>query len=838
MKPIVVSLLAVLPLAAQTVETPVRAVTDPGVVTTRQAITPAGVQAVFQGRVYGVAFGADPAEIYVLQASGVYRMDWKANRVLDRAPLKGAMGLQAIRWDAASRRALAAYAEARGNVRLVAVEGARAVPIAEDLGKNNAGAIATNGKIAAVPLISQNQLAVVDLAAGKVLGKVKTGKAPFGVVLNRAGTTAWVTNWGGRDPRPGDLTAATGLSPDADRVVVDARGIASTGTVTRIDLAKMEPAASIAVELHPTGVALDEARGRLYVANANSDSVSVIDTAHDRVLRTISMQPFPTRAAGISPGALALSPDGATLYAACGGINAVAVVSTVDGRIQGLIPTGWYPNAVDVSADGRWLAAGTLLGPGSGWQGEPSRRFVHANRGSVSVLPVPDKSQLASYTTAVAENNHMTLGPAARTPAAKPAAIPARSGDPSLIEHVVYIIKENRTYDQVFGDIESGNGDPRLVMFGEAVTTNQHRLARQFVLLDNFYASGGNSGDGHQWVTQANETAYCMWPGYQGRSYPFDGTDPIAYAAGGFLWDAALARRKSVRNYGEYAGRLPDAPSGRLPLLDAWKRGEDFTSRWQVAAHIDPMNKILAHNFPPYCLGIPDVARAQIFLTDVKKWVAAGSMPHLAIIHLPSNHTLGASPGLSTPKAMVADNDYALGQIVDSLTKTPFWKKMAIFVVEDDAQNGVDHVDGHRTVALAISPYVRRGAVDSTFYSHQSMVKTIELILGLPTLSIFDLIAYEMRASFHDAPDFTGYDAVMPEQSLWETNPPLKALRGTARKAAVASAGMRWDVPDAAPVEKLNRIVWGLVRGWKTPYPAPPRAVFSPLSVGDDDDDE
>ena len=329
-----------------------------------------------------------------------------------------------------------------------------------------------------------------------------------------------------------------------------------------------------------------------------------------------------------------------------------------------------------------------------------------------------------------------------------------------------------------------------------------------------------------------------MWPGYQGRSYPFDGTDPIAYAAGGFLWDAALARRKSVRNYGEYAGRLPDAPSGRLPLLDAWKRGEDFTSRWQVAAHIDPMNKILAHNFPPYCLGIPDVARAQIFLADVKKWVAAGSMPHLAIIHLPSNHTLGASPGLSTPKAMVADNDYALGQIVDSLTKTPFWKKMAIFVVEDDAQNGVDHVDGHRTVALAISPYVRRGAVDSTFYSHQSMVKTIELILGLPTLSIFDLIAYEMRASFHDAPDFTGYDAVMPEQSLWETNPPLKALRGTARKAAVASAGMRWDVPDAAPVEKLNRIVWGLVRGWKTPYPAPPRAVFSPLSVGDDDDDE
>lgn len=206
-------------------------------------------------------------------------------------------------------------------------------------------------------------------------------------------------------------------------------------------------------------------------------------------------------------------------------------------------------------------------------------------------------------------------------------------------------------------------------------------------------------------------------------------------------------------------------------------------------------------------------------------------MPNLTVIQLPCDHTFGTIPDVSTPKAMVADNDLAMGRIVEALTKTPFWKTMAILVVEDDAQNGVDHVDGHRTVALAISPYIRRGSIDSTFYSHQSMVKTIELILGLPTLSLFDLIAYDMRNSFHDQPDYTPYEAVEPAQSLFETNPPLKALRGPARQAAIDSARMRWDVPDAVPVERLNRIVWGAIRGWNTPYPVPPRSVFSPVRL-------
>jgi len=824
--------------AAQTIERPVRAVTDPGVVTTRQTITPAGVPSVFQGRVYGVTFGADASEIWVLHASNVYRMNWRTNQVIERLALDGTPGLQGIRYDEANKRAIAISTKAR-KVNLIGSQAGGTTLLAADLGSHIGGAMALGNGLAAVPLTFDNKLAIVETATGKVRGSAKTGIAPFGVAINRAGSIAYVSNWGGRVPNPKDLTAATGLSPTADRVVVDARGVAASGTISRIDVGTLQVTHTIPVQLHPTAIVWDESRHRVYVANSNSDSVSVIDDRDHKVIRTIAVQPFPTKVAGIAPTALAVSPDGSKLFVACGGINAVAIVATGTGNIEGMIPTAWYPNSLAVGPDGKQLAIGSLLGAGSGWQQVPSRRFVHAYRGAVNVVELPDTAQLANYTTAVAENNRMTLtAPTRRATKPGPVAIPSRVGDPSLIDHVVYIVKENRTYDQVFGDMSKGNGDPSLVMFGEAVTPNQHRLSDQFVLLDNFYASGGNSADGHQWLTQANETAYCLWPGYLGRSYPFDGSDPIAYSSSGFLWDLAIQRGKTVRIYGEYAGRMPE-PAGkqRSDLLARWHKKEDFTKEWNITAPIASLNKILARNFPAYTNAIPDVVRASIFLTDLKKWNDQGSMPNLTVIQLPSDHTFGTSPDVSTPKAMVADNDLAVGQIVEALTKSKFWKKMAIFIVEDDAQNGVDHVDGHRTTAMVISPYTRRGHVDSTFYSHQSMLKTMELILGLPTMSIFDLIANDMRASFHETPDYTPYDAVVPEQSLDDVNPPLRALKGAQREGALASMKMRWDVPDAVPTEKLNRIVWHSVRGWDTKYPGTKNALFAPLSLDIDDDD-
>jgi DNA-binding beta-propeller fold protein YncE len=842
--PIVFSVLA--SLSAQMPDNPVRAVTDPGVVTTRQATTPAGVQSVFSGRVQGVAFGENSSEIWVLNAGNIFRLDWRANRVIAKASTGGTGGQQGIRWDGASRSAIVSAVASR-KVRLMQMSGGQATVMMDEIGRNVAGAVAIAARqpIAVLPLTGDNQAAVIDLASHTVRFKVETGIAPFGAAVNSAGSVAYVSNWGGRRAKEGDATAMTGYHADRDRVVVDSRGIASTGSVTRIDLRTGRATHSIATGLHPTALEWDEPRGRLYVANGNEDSITIIDTERNMELGAIRLQPFREKTAGIAPTALTISQDGATLYAACGGINAIAVVNVGRREISGLIPTGWYPSGVALSADGKYLAVSTLLGPGSGYRDDPKRRFVHAVRGSVAVVEIPDAAQLAAYTTAVAENNRMMVGsgPAVAAQsgagaAKSAAAVPVRPSDPSLIEHVVFIIKENRTYDQVMGDMGKGNGDPDLVMFGESVTPNQHRLADKYVLLDNFYATGGNSADGHQWLTQANEVDYCMWPGYTNRSYPFDGSDPIAYSGSGFLWDAALRINKTVRIYGEYAGIAGrEEKLDRAALLESWKNGEDLTTRWNTVAPIASLNAMLARNYPAYTTLIPDVVRARIFLADLKKWEAAGQMPNLTLIQLPSNHTNGTSPGSSTPKAMVADNDLALGQIVEGLTHTQFWRTMAIFVVEDDAQNGVDHVDGHRTVALVVSPYARRNTVDSTFYSHPSILKTIELMLGLPTLSLFDRIANDMRASFTDTADYSAYQAVMPKQSLFDANPAAKALHGTARRDALASAGMRWDVPDAVPGEKLNRILWRNIRGGKTHYPALQRSVFSPLSLDIDDDD-
>lgn len=824
----VAAIFAAATLLAQTIEHPVRAVTDPGVVTTRQIVTPAGVPAVFQGRVYAVRFAAAD-EIRVLTANGLYRMDWKKNAVLEHTLVKGRGGIQALDGDAPSWTM-----QRQSKVFLHKGRDANGV----EIGRYQSGAVLDRGGRILVALTFENRLAIVNAANGKI-DKVETGIAPVSLAASNA--IAYVGNWGGRTPKAGELSAPTGVAATADKVLVDARGVASSGTVSRIDIAAGKLTHTINVGLHPTALAWDQPRHRLYVANSNADSVTVVDTRTQAVAATWPLQPFAQKVYGIAPTALAVSPDGKRLYAAAGGINAVLVINAATGKIEGAIPTYWYPNSVDISADGARLAIGALLGPGSGWQDKPERRYVHSNRGSVQVVDIPNAAQLASFTRAVAENNHMAAPPAIRAanaPPPAPTAVPARSGDPSLIEHIVYIIKENRTFDQVFGDIGKGNSEPSLVMFGRDVTPNQHKLAEQFVLLDNFYATGGNSADGHQWATQANENAYALWPGYEGRSYPYDGTDPLAISAGGGIWDYALARGKSVKIYGEYAGHFPDNLQMRHTLLEEWKNGANFRGRWNTVAPIAKMNTILAPYFPPYTHAIPDVARAQLFIQDVQQWEKDGKMPNLSILLLPSDHTNGTRAGSSSAKAMVADNDLATGQIVEAVSKSKFWPKTAIFIVEDDAQNGVDHVDGHRTIAMVASPYARRNHIDSTFYSQQSMLKTIELMLGLPTMSLFDLIATEMRESFTDTPDLTPFTAEQPKQSLFEKNPPVSALKGKAKKAAQESAKMRWEVPDAVPTEKLNRILWGSIKGWDTPYPQPPNAVFAPITLETDEEEE
>ncbi|MEP6622522.1 MAG: alkaline phosphatase family protein, partial [bacterium] len=377
-------------------------------------------------------------------------------------------------------------------------------------------------------------------------------------------------------------------------------------------------------------------------------------------------------------------------------------------------------------------------------------------------------------------------------------------------------------------------------------------LSEQFVTLDHFFASGGNSADGHQWITQANETDYVMWPLYFGRTYPSEGNDPLSYSVGGFLWEAAQAKGKRVTIFGEFAPAPSDSVAGeRADFMAKYRQPHDYAaSRRQLAAtyktksEIPSLDRALVREYPGWTMETPDVVMADDFLDHLREWKAAGTMPHLVMMVLPNDHTRGTTPGWCTPRACVADNDLALGKVVEGLTASPFWKSMAILVVEDDAQNGVDHIDGHRTVALAISPFSKRGSVDSTFYVHPSMVKTVELMLGLPALSIFDLTATDMRASFigeHEKPDFRPYKALVPAQSIYETNVRVGDIKGPhaveRRRAALASLRMKFDEPDAAPTEKLNRILWHEARGWNTPYPAVKQSLFFPMSVDLADDE-
>lgn len=841
---------------------PVNSVVDPGIIPSRQAITPAGLQSVFNSRVFGVAFGKNGDSIYVAAlarlGTNIYQINLKTNRMMTVISTPVSSGMQGLAYDPVDQRPVLDGLTKAGKGkatygRLVALGDNQPVVLANGMGSNQIGSVsvgraanAQSKRLAVVALTFNDEAAVVDLDSKTILYRVRTGVAPFGTAISANSSVAWVSNWGGRFPRPGQRSAATGPKPNADHVLVDARGVASSGTVSRIDLLTGKLTAIVDVGLHPSGLAWDEQHQRLYVADSNSDSISVVDTATNRLIETIALKPFMKKVAGISPVSVALSPDDKTLYAACAGINAVAVIDLREGhaKVAGFIPTGWYPDDVTVSPDGNFIAVSTLLGVGAGWDSpnllkrerrdgmKPElnihRRYVHADRGTVHIIPVPDEDELSRYSIAVAEDNHMSLPSDFLTATVAhtkpdmnvaPQPVPARPGEPSPIKHVFYIIKENRSYDQYFGSLGEGNGDPSLDLYGDDVIPNQRRLAQEFVLLDNFYANGGNSADGHQWLTQAAETDYTYWPGYGGRSYPKNGDDPLAFAGSGFLWNDLAAHHNTFADFGEYEGEMGGKNGAyRAKLLEEYKEGSEFIGVFHTVAPIVSMNKYVISDYPAYSLNVPDVVRARIFLRHLHAWEKSGTMPNLVMIQLPSDHTQGTTPGFSTPKACFADNDLAVGQIVQGISHSKFWKSSLILIVEDDAQDGLDHVDGHRTVALAISPYIRRGSIDSTFYSQVSMVKTIELILGLPPMTIYDLIANDMRQSFQRTPDDTPYEAIVPKQSIYVINPPASALTGQAKADALASAAMNWSVPDDVPTEKLNAILWRNATGG-TAYP-------------------
>lgn len=707
---------------------------------------------------------------------------------------------------------------------------------------------------------------------------------PGGLAVSRDGRSLWTANvWGhrvtGLDTATGQVQFDLALAPGRDTAsppVVPPTD-PDLAAATKRDEAKLDPAK--ANDPYPYAVALDEPRQRLYVslwaqsrvavidlrqpavatlwsvqehpnelllgpsgralfvANANRNTVTVLDPETGRTIETLSSLMSPDAPPGSTPNSLALSPDGSLLFVANACNNNVAVFDVAtpgQSRSLGLIPVGWYPTSVRVTPDGRHLlvangkgmiSRSNRHGPQPGPRDTPGtvREYIAGLfRGSLSLIDLPPQREKLLERLKVWTEQAQRCSPPATRPvlASKPGwrhPIPASPGDPSPIKYCLYIVKENRTYDQVLGDLPQGNGDPSLCLFPEAITPNHHQLAREFVLLDNFYVESEVSADGHEWSLGAYATDFVekAWPmsyGHNTRgkySYPSEGAFRIAWPASGYLWDRAREAGVSYRSYGEFISNgatVNDPAHTTIPAL---------------VDHFDP-------GFRGWDLEYPDVKRADRFISELRRFEREGSMPRLQILRLPNDHTYGTSVGKRSPRALMADNDLAFGRVVEAISQSKFWRQTAIFVVEDDAQNGPDHVDAHRTIAYAISPYVRRGTVDSTMYSTCSMLRTMELILGLRPLTQFDAAAAPMDRSFQARPDFRPYRHREVNVDREEKN--LASAFG-----AEASARMDFAQEDAADDVRLNQVIWGAMRGPDLPMPAPVRAAFVRAAMAEDE---
>jgi YVTN family beta-propeller protein len=675
-------------------------------------------------------------------------------------------------------------------------------------------AVTPDGKRLYVAENLTSKVAVIDLATRQVITKIAVGEYPYDCEISGDGGRVYVSNWGAR--------SVAVIDPTSNKVVNN-----------------------IPVGDHPNDLELTRDGKTLYVANANSNTVSVVDTARMKEIEAISTALHPKSPIGSTPNAVALSPDEKTLYIANADNNDVAVIDVArrgNSEVEGFIPTGWYPTSVRVSKDGKRIFVANGKGVASAanpqgpdpYRGRSQQYIGSLLKGAVSMIRLPAKTKLSQLTSRVYANSPYTdeMLKGARPPKEK-TAIPVRVGAPSPIKHVIYVIKENRTYDQVLGDMKEGNGDPSLCLFGEQVTPNQHALAREFTLLDNFYVDAEVSADGHNWSTAAYATDYTekTWPtnySNRGRTYDYEGSKKVARPTKGYIWDHCKAAGVSYRSYGEFIGVRDvkvEGGGGQEATEAALKaQRENYTSEDALQGHFSP-------TFPPYNLEITDNTRIDRWLEEFREYEKNGGLPQFQIVRIGNNHTQGTRPGARTPRAHVADNDLALGRLVEVVSNSKYWATTAIFVLEDDAQNGPDHVDAHRSTAFVASPYTKRGYVDSTMYTTSGMLRTMELILGIPPMSQYDAAATPMFNSFTNKADLTPFKHRPATYDLTERN---------AVNAPGAQQSAAWDFSkeDSLPDVEFNEVIWMSVHGANSRMPAPVRSAFVRAIEDDDDEDE
>ncbi len=746
-------------------------------------------------------------------------------------------------------------------------------------------ALSSDGKSAYALLNQNDTLTKIDLTASQPTQgtQIRVGNAPHSIVISSDGTTAYVSNEGGRVATQADFQInSAGTEIVADPVV----GAAITGTVSVVDLASMKVAASISTGLHPTGMAFYG--GYLLVANTYSDTISVVDTTTNEVKKTISLG-LPIKvpgqkgaAYGAAPNSIAVNAATGIAYVALYNANAIAVVNlnaSPKQAVMGMIPVAYAPASVVLDTTDNALIVANDKGVGTLYSFETDYKVTdyntHQDNGTVSIVPLPNSTTLAAMTTQVYQNNHWDLAvniksAAGGTQDTQAVAIPAKIGDPSLIKHVFMIIRENRTYDQVLGDVAAGNGDSSLAVFGGKDTPNVHNLVTRFPLFDNFYDPSRQSADGHQWITEgmapyADDIQSPDWV----RSYPGGNAgDALAYQNKGFLFSEASAAGLPVKIYGEYVENdtflQPNGSTKEPTWSQFYTDSQNFESgaektlyyqnTVQAQSSLPAVANHLITNFPQFDLGIPDQFRVDLWVQDFNKDVAAGTVPALSILWVMDDHT-GGPP---TVDAEQADNDLAVGRIIDYISHSNVWSSSAIFIEEDDAQNGVDHVDGHRSPGYIVSPYtVQKGPTDHTYYTQVNMTRTIEQILGLPPMNQFDLVASPMTTAFVQgtapADNFQPWTHV-PNQvpldmgvttttsSNQEISPAVKALRvAWLQKKKQIFAG-KLTKPDAEDPDTVNHLNWYMSTGFTRPYPGeskvrPPSEFNKPAPKGDDLDD-
>ncbi|TLS42674.1 phosphoesterase [Streptomyces montanus] len=699
----------------------------------------------------------------------------------------------------------------------------------------------------------QNRVVALDAATGTIKQSWAVGNAPRDMV--EVGTKLYVSNEGGRPAKPGDTTINSyGTQVPASPVTA----ATTTGTVSVIDLAKPDAAVgSINVGLHPT--ALYAKKGAVFVTNTATNDVSVINTTSDKVVQTIATQPWPEASVGYEPDAVTLTDDG-HLLVTLGRANAVAVYRYTSPQepvsYVGLLPTDYFP--AEITAAGNQVLVSNTRGIDARRPTTSGGHGTHDTTSSVQRFTLPDDSVIKSETAKVFKQNGWNGGSVALTEGksnATPVPVPVRLGDPSTIKHVFLLVKENRTYDQVFGDVPEGNGDPSLAEFGENVTPNQHALAGQFGLYDNTYDIGTNSAEGHNWLMQADDPEYTeSSAGEYARSYDTE-DDALGHQRTGFIWTGAQAAGKSVRDFGEFQQFLtkPSDASWQNLYCDAKNMdatGQDTAYTLNSSSPIPSLNDVSVHGFPKFDTSIPDIYREQIWKQDFEK----NGPANLNMFWLSSDHTGGPA----NAAAQVADNDLATGRIVDEISHSKYWKDSAIFVVEDDSQAGLDHVDGHRAPIQIISPWAQHGTVDNHYYSQITMIRTIEQILGIHPMNQKDSAASPMRGAFTQHADLTPFKTLPNRTSLTAglATPPacgvdtpapqdpsaaaVPSVKVPADKQALAAQWEAWKskqrltgpnaVPDFANPAQMNHFTWYQTHDWKKPYPGESK-IFAPEDV-------